>query len=117
MEKLWSDRGIMLTILFAGGAAIASFKLGYSECGRNLSPKTMYRADLNNDKIPDLVLRTKLKDYVFLGQEDGSFKPLEEVREHNIAKIEDEMRNRIYGANSLIECIIDKAKENIVEPK
>lgn len=80
------------------------------------SPKyVLYVDSLNTDQFKDIVVKNKSgKSYIFLGQENGTFKSLDQVKQEGLASIEKDVSSykekQIKILEESMKSIEDKVK-------
>ena len=90
------------------GALVGALGIGLPAGISASKPKTVYVGDINEDKKQDVVIRTNHDVYIFLGQEDGSLKRLEDVEAESIESVKIDIQNiRTRRALESLKSIVD----------
>ena len=85
--------GILL-LLGAVGVGTAGYGVGRDYAREKYSPKTVYVRELNDDGKPDLVVTTKSgTKFLYLQQEDGTYRKLEEYMDAKVKDLESKAKD------------------------
>lgn len=76
--------GVILGVTLGLGLG---FGVGYSTRSDLRSPMRVYHADLNKDGIQDTIVRTRGENYIFMGQNDGTYVALPEYKSRELRQV------------------------------